>query len=82
MANHPNRVGANSVTIFATPEAAENVGEVARAALGGAFKVRVVKDAVTPDPLTGRPRVWQMGRSRLSGTAAEALVRALAPLNA
>jgi hypothetical protein len=82
MANHPNRVGANSVTIFATPEAAENVGQVARAALGAAFKVRVVKDSVTPDPLTGRPRAWQMGRSRLSGTAAEALVRALAPLNA
>jgi hypothetical protein len=81
MANHPNRVGANSVTIFATPEAAENVGEIARAALGHPFKVRVIKSAVTADPLTGRARVWQLGRSRLTGTAAEALVRALAPLN-
>ena len=47
MASHPNRVGANSVTIFATPQAAENVGEVARAALGHPFKVRVIKSAVT-----------------------------------
>ena len=63
-------------TIYATPAAADEVARVARAALPG-FRIRVVKSAVSPDPLNGTPRVWQMGRSRLSHSAAEKLVDGL-----
>lgn len=66
-------------TIYATPAAADEVARVARAALPG-FRIRVVKSAIQPDPLNGTPRVWQMGNTRMSYSAAEELVRHLATI--